>query len=131
MSKKDKNEKQKQSDESKKSENEKSQPANGNPPAISASAQESILIDKGAYKKELSRLQVELVKLQEWIRYKGLKVVVIFGGARCCGEGRRDQTDHGESESTGLPRSCPACPDRERKNTVVLSTLCVEFTSGR
>ena len=30
------------------------------------------------YEKELARLQVELVKLQAWIKYKGLKVVVIF-----------------------------------------------------
>ena len=29
------------------------------------------------YKKELRRLQIELVKLQEWVRHKGLKVVVV------------------------------------------------------
>ena len=30
------------------------------------------------YNKELGRMQVELVKLQEWIKNKGLKVVVIL-----------------------------------------------------
>lgn len=30
-----------------------------------------------AYEKELSRLQIELIKLQEWIKHEGLKVVII------------------------------------------------------
>jgi polyphosphate kinase 2 len=37
--------------------------------------------------RELARLEVELVKLQEWIRYKGLKVVVIFEGRDTAGKG--------------------------------------------
>jgi len=39
------------------------------------------------YLKELATLQVELVKLQEWIKYKGLKVVVIFEGRDAAGKG--------------------------------------------
>jgi len=39
------------------------------------------------YGKELGRLQVELVKLQEWIRHKGLQVVVIFEGRDGAGKG--------------------------------------------
>jgi len=39
------------------------------------------------YQHELRRLQVELVKLQEWIRQKGLKVVVIFEGRDAAGKG--------------------------------------------
>ena len=39
------------------------------------------------YEKELARLQVELVKLQEWIKYKGLKVVVLFEGRDAAGKG--------------------------------------------
>jgi polyphosphate kinase 2 len=37
--------------------------------------------------RELERLEVELVKLQEWIKYKGLKVVVIFEGRDTAGKG--------------------------------------------
>jgi polyphosphate kinase 2 len=37
--------------------------------------------------KELARLQVELVKLQEWIKAKNLKVVVIFEGRDAAGKG--------------------------------------------
>lgn len=39
------------------------------------------------YKKELTKLQIELVKLQEWIRYKKLKIVVIFEGRDAAGKG--------------------------------------------
>jgi len=39
------------------------------------------------YDKELRRLQVELVKLQEWVRHKALKVVVIFEGRDAAGKG--------------------------------------------
>lgn len=39
------------------------------------------------YGKELRRLQVELVKFQEWIRHKGLQVVVIFEGRDGAGKG--------------------------------------------
>jgi len=40
-----------------------------------------------AYEKELERLQVELVKLQEWIKDQRLKVVVIFEGRDTAGKG--------------------------------------------
>jgi len=40
-----------------------------------------------SYKSELRRLQVELVKLQEWVRHKGLRVVVLFEGRDAAGKG--------------------------------------------
>ena len=39
------------------------------------------------YEKELARLQIELIKLQEHIQNKGLKVVVIFEGRDSAGKG--------------------------------------------
>jgi polyphosphate kinase 2 len=39
------------------------------------------------YLKELAELQVELVKLQEWIQINGLRVVVIFEGRDAAGKG--------------------------------------------
>jgi polyphosphate kinase 2 len=44
-------------------------------------------LDNKFYEKELEKLQIELVKLQEWIKYKGLKVVVIFEGRDAAGKG--------------------------------------------
>lgn len=44
-------------------------------------------IKNKGYEQELARLQVELVKLQEWIKHEGLKVVVIFEGRDAAGKG--------------------------------------------
>jgi polyphosphate kinase 2 len=41
----------------------------------------------GTYLKELGRLQIELVKLQEWIKSEGLKVVTVFEGRDAAGKG--------------------------------------------
>ena len=67
------------------------------------------------YEKELARMQVELVKLQEWIRDKGLKVVVLFEGRDAAGKGG---TIKRITESLS-PRVCrvealPAPTERER-----------------
>jgi len=40
-----------------------------------------------AYEKELRKLHVELVKLQESVRHKGLKVVIVFEGRDAAGKG--------------------------------------------
>jgi polyphosphate kinase len=55
-------------------------------PAIDPGPEREPLKNK-AYLPELSRLQVELVKLQEWIRHEGLKVVVVFEGRDAAGKG--------------------------------------------
>ena len=39
------------------------------------------------YEKELAKLHVELVKLQEWVKFKGLKVCVVFEGRDGAGKG--------------------------------------------
>ena len=39
------------------------------------------------YGKELSRLQEELCKLQDWIKYKGLRVIIVFEGRDAAGKG--------------------------------------------
>ncbi len=44
-------------------------------------------LNNKTYLKELDNLQIELVKLQEWIKLKGLKVVVIFEGRDAAGKG--------------------------------------------
>lgn len=44
-------------------------------------------LDSKTYEAELAKLQIELVKLQEWVKFKGLKVVVIFEGRDAAGKG--------------------------------------------
>jgi polyphosphate kinase 2 len=45
------------------------------------------VISKKKYNKELRKLEVELIKLQEWVKYKQLKVVVLFEGRDAAGKG--------------------------------------------
>ncbi|MGA7676660.1 MAG: polyphosphate kinase 2 [Rhizomicrobium sp.] len=68
-----------------------------------------------SYIDELTRLQFELLKLQEWVRLEGLKVVVIFEGRDAAGKGGVIKRI---AESLN-PRSCrivalPAPTDREQ-----------------
>ncbi|MBI5671123.1 MAG: polyphosphate kinase 2 [Chloroflexi bacterium] len=44
-------------------------------------------LDKKFYEQELERLQFELVKLQYWIKEKGLKVILLFEGRDASGKG--------------------------------------------
>ena len=44
-------------------------------------------LNRKLYKAELNKLQIELVKLHEWIKQKGLKVVVLFEGRDAAGKG--------------------------------------------
>jgi polyphosphate kinase 2 len=39
------------------------------------------------YEKELKKLQAELCKLQDWVKYKGLRVMVVFEGRDAAGKG--------------------------------------------
>ncbi len=43
--------------------------------------------DRHTYFRELFRLQRELVRLQDWVAHKGLKVVVLFEGRDAAGKG--------------------------------------------
>jgi polyphosphate kinase 2 len=42
---------------------------------------------KKVYEKELYRLQAEMVKLQEWVRAEGVRLVIIFEGRDAAGKG--------------------------------------------
>lgn len=44
-------------------------------------------LDKKRYEHHLTHLQEELVKLQEWVKQEGLKVVVLFEGRDAAGKG--------------------------------------------
>jgi polyphosphate kinase 2 (PPK2 family) len=51
--------------------------AGGPPPAMS----------KKEFEKEMEKLQVELVKMQEWVKATGAKIVVLFEGRDTAGKG--------------------------------------------
>ena len=64
----------------------KTKPGSGPAPSAEKSEKKSNLSNK-EYEKELFKLQLELVKLQEWIKHKGLKAVIIFEGRDAAGKG--------------------------------------------
>ena len=39
------------------------------------------------YEKELRKLQGELCQLQEWVKHKGLRVIIVFEGRDAAGKG--------------------------------------------
>ena len=55
-------------------------------PKAAADATDAKLSNK-EYAKEMKRLHVELVKLQEWVKLKGLKVCIVFEGRDGAGKG--------------------------------------------
>ena len=44
-------------------------------------------LSRSVYEKKLAELQIELVKLQEWVKHKEVKLVVIFEGRDAAGKG--------------------------------------------
>jgi polyphosphate kinase len=56
-------------------------------PARSAAANPGGRFPKKVYEQELFRLQGELVKLQEWIRAEGARLVIVFEGRDAAGKG--------------------------------------------
>ena len=67
------------------------------------------------YTAELAKLQVELAKLQEWVKARGLKVVVIFEGRDAAGKGGSIKTiTMGMNPRIARIVALPAPTDRER-----------------
>ncbi|MGY1702199.1 polyphosphate kinase 2 [Geodermatophilus sp. SYSU D00766] len=72
-------------------------------------------VDSAFYEKEIARLQVELVKQQEYVRAKGLRVVVVFEGRDAAGKGGAIQriTETVNPRATRVV-ALPAPTERER-----------------
>jgi len=56
-------------------------------PPVESRGTKAKTIPGHVYREELARLQVELVKCQEWIKARGLKVVILFEGRDAAGKG--------------------------------------------
>ena len=75
------------------------------------------------YERELARLHVELVKLQQWVVAKGLKVVHRLRGPRRRRQGRHHQGDHRARQPARLSRGRAARADRAREVADVHAAL--------
>ncbi len=45
-------------------------------------------LPKKKYENELARLQLELVKMQYWVKHTGTRIVILFEGRDAAGKGR-------------------------------------------
>jgi polyphosphate kinase 2 len=85
------------------------------PDGARASAPEADRMSTRRYEEELVPLQLELSKLQEWVRAKGLKVVVIFEGRDAAGKGGAIKTiTLGLNPRVARIVALPAPTERER-----------------
>jgi polyphosphate kinase 2 len=78
-------------------------------------AEEIVRMPKKIYEKELFRLQGELVKLQEWVRTEGARLVVIFEGRDAAGKGStiKRVTEYLNPRVAGIT-ALPAPTEREQ-----------------
>ena len=82
------------------------------------------------YEKELRRLQSELCKLQDWVKYKGLRVIVVFEGRDAAGKGGtiRALTER-VSPRVFRVIALPSPSDRE-KSQLFLQRYIQQFPAG-
>jgi polyphosphate kinase len=82
------------------------------------------------YTEELRRLQAELCKLQEWVKYKGLRAIVVFEGRDAAGKGGtiRAITER-VSPRVFRVEALPAPSDRQ-KTQMFMQRYVERFPSG-
>jgi polyphosphate kinase len=78
-------------------------------------ARDAPKISDAVYESELFRLQTELVKLQEWVRHSGARIVILFEGRDAAGKGGAIKriTEY-LSPRTAHIAALPVPTDRER-----------------
>lgn len=87
-------------------------------------------LKRNRYERELRRLQTELCKLQEWIKYKGLRIMVVFEGRDAAGKGGtiRAITERVSPRVFRLV-ALPAPSDRE-KSQMYMQRYMAHFPAG-
>ena len=81
------------------------------------------LMARKNYERQKYRLQVELLKLQAWVKETGQKVVILFEGRDAAGKGGHDQAVHGAPQPARRPGRGAGEADRARARPVVLPAL--------
>ena len=75
------------------------------------------------YEEELEKLQVKLCHLQQWVKQKGLRVIIAFEGRDTAGKGRNNQGYHRAREPKGVPNRRSAVSNGAAKDANVSTTL--------
>ena len=91
--------------------------------AAEPKAQSKATMSRKEFEREMEKLQVELVKMQEWVKASGAKICVLFEGPRRRRQGRHHQAHHRTHQPTRLPRGGAGNPDRAGEVADVLPAL--------
>jgi len=84
------------------------------------------------YEKALRKLQVELCHLQDWVKYKGLRAMIVFEGRDAAGKGgRHHQGPHRAGEPARVSGGRAAGALRPREVADVHAALHGAFSGGR
>jgi polyphosphate kinase 2 len=84
-------------------------------PPVESMGAKAKTIPGARYREELAKLQIELVKCQEWIKARGLKVVILFEGRDAAGKGGAIKTfTLSLNPRYARVAALPAPTDRER-----------------
>ena len=65
-------------------------------------------LKRAVYEKELRELQVQLCRLQDWVKHKGLRVIIVFEGRDAAGKGGTIKAITERREWKGRPGSAVA-----------------------
>ena len=106
----------------------KSSPAQPPP----ASKEPTERLPKKAYEAELFRLQGELVKVQEWMRTSGARIVIIFEGRDAAGKGGTiKRVTQYLNPASPRSRRCPSRPSARRPSGTSSATSSTCPRPGR
>ena len=83
------------------------------------------------YEAEINRLQVQLCKLQDWVKYRGLRSHRCVRRTRRRRQGRYHSGTYGASESPCFPRRGLACSIRPGKDSNVHAALHSNLSRSR
>jgi polyphosphate kinase 2 len=91
---------------------------------------DAVKLKRKAYEKELRKLQVELCRLQEWVKATGAKIIIVFEGRDAAGKGGTIKAIT-ERVSPRVFRiaALPAPSDRE-KSQIYIQRYIARFPAG-
>jgi len=87
-------------------------------------------LDDKLYKTELYRLQVELCKLQEWIKNTGTRVIVIFEGQDGAGKGGMIRRITAKTSSRVFRVVALPIPNETERSQIYLQRYVSHFPAG-
>ena len=76
---------------------------------LSAPGRHGANLERKKFEQALMELEIELVKLQLWVKHEGLKVVIVLEGRECGGQRGHHQADYGARQPPAVSRHRPSC----------------------